>query len=78
VTFATLFDRPTRLEGEEGLRNWVRMFGGVFLNAVRAEDHDPFFQAIERRAAQALHRDGSWHADYRRLRVVAYKPARAA
>ena len=75
VTFATLFDRPTPLEGDAGMRNWVRMFGGVFLGAVRPEEHEQLFNAVERRARAALHRDGKWHADYRRLRVVAYKPA---
>jgi trans-aconitate 2-methyltransferase len=74
VTFATLFDRPTPLEGDGGMRNWVRMFGGAFLNAVRAEDQERFFEAVEHRARPHLHRDGKWHADYRRLRVVAYKP----
>ncbi len=74
VTFATLFDRPTPLEGEAGLRDWVRMFGGVFLGAVRPADHEQFFQAVERRARPGLMRDGKWHADYRRLRVVALKP----
>jgi trans-aconitate 2-methyltransferase len=75
VTFATLFDRPTPLEGDAGMRNWVRMFGGVFLKAVPPEGHERFFESIERRTRPALHRDGKWHADYRRLRVVAYKPA---
>ena len=28
VTDAFLFDRPTRLEGEEGLRHWIEMFVG--------------------------------------------------
>jgi trans-aconitate 2-methyltransferase len=74
VTFATLFDRPTALEGEAGLRDWVRMFAGVFLDAVRPEDHERFFAAVERRGRPALLREGKWHADYRRLRVVAYKP----
>jgi len=74
VTFATLFDRPTPLEGAHGLRDWVRMFGNVFLNAVRPEDRERFFESIERRARDALFTDRRWHADYRRIRVVAYKP----
>ena len=75
VTFATLFDRPTPLEGEAGMRNWVRMFGGVFLGAVPAAEHERFFAEVERHARPTLFRDGRWHADYRRIRVVAYKPA---
>ena len=27
VRFATLFDRPTRIEGENGLKDWLEMFG---------------------------------------------------
>jgi trans-aconitate 2-methyltransferase len=75
VTFATLFDRFTPLRGEAGARDWVRMFGGVFLGAIPAEQHERFFAAFERRARPALYRDGQWHADYRRLRVVAVKRA---
>jgi len=74
VTFATLFDRLTPLEGAEGTRNWVRMFGGAFLAAVPPEEHDRFFAAVERLARPTLFRNGEWHADYRRLRVLAYKP----
>ena len=74
VTFATLFDRPTALEGVHGLRDWVRMFGGAFLGAVRPEEHERFFESIERRSRGELFSDGRWHADYRRIRVVAYKP----
>ena len=75
VTFATLFDRPTPLEGEAGLRNWVRMFGTIFLEAIPPDDRERFLGAVERLARPALLHDGQWHADYRRLRVVAYKPA---
>jgi trans-aconitate methyltransferase len=75
VTFATLFDRTTPLEGEPGMRNWVRMFGGVFLGAVPAAVHEQFFAEVERRARPGLFRGGRWCADYRRIRVVAYKPA---
>ena len=75
VTFATLFDRFTPLEGDAGLRDWVRMFGAAFLLVIPQERQERFFQAVERRARGALYRDGRWHADYRRLRVVAYRVA---
>lgn len=74
VTLAILFDRPTPLEGDGGMRDWVRMFGAAFLNAVRPEDHEPLLRSIEHRLRPTLFSDGRWHADYRRLRVVAYKP----
>jgi trans-aconitate methyltransferase len=73
VTFMTLFDRPTPLEGESGLRDWVRMFGGMFLGAIPPEDHDRFFRLVEDRLRPTQFHDGRWRADYRRLRVVAHK-----
>jgi trans-aconitate 2-methyltransferase len=75
VTFATLFDRPTPLEGEAGMRDWVRMFGGVFLEQVPPDRREAFVQDVERGLRPSLYHEGRWHADYRRLRVVAYKPA---
>ncbi len=74
VTFGLLFDRPTPLEGESGIRDWVRMFGGAFLGAVRPEDHDRFLQLVADRLRPTQFYDGRWHADYRRLRVVAHRP----
>jgi trans-aconitate 2-methyltransferase len=74
VTFATLFDRPTPLEGEEGLRNWVTMFAGDLLGRVPAEQREQFLSGVEAATRSALYRDGTWHADYRRLRVVAHRP----
>ncbi|HEY8505171.1 MAG TPA: methyltransferase domain-containing protein [Gemmataceae bacterium] len=74
VTFATLFDRPTPLEGESGLRDWVRMFGRAVLDAVPAGMQDGFLQKVEELARPELFRDGVWFADYRRLRVAAVRP----
>lgn len=71
VTFATLFDRPTPLEGEEGLRNWFRMFAGSLLARLPAEDCERFLAGLETELRPALFRDGTWFADYRRLRIIA-------
>ncbi len=77
VTFATLFDRPTPLEGESGLRHWFEMFGHHFIAQVPAERRECFFQQLQEAARPTLHREGTWVADYRRLRVLARKaPAR--
>jgi trans-aconitate methyltransferase len=71
VQSAALFDRPTVLEGDDGLRNWVRMFAGHVLRQVPEARHDEFWQRLEQELRPALHYDGCWHADYRRLRLVA-------
>jgi len=69
--FATLFDRPTKLEGgAKGLANWFTMFGGKLTPKLQQPD---FMAQVEAFAAPNLLRDGIWFADYRRLRVVARK-----
>lgn len=69
TTLATLFDRPTPLEGECGLRNWVEMFGGDYLKHVSLDRRQEFFLQLETELRPVLHFDDCWHADYRRLRV---------
>jgi trans-aconitate methyltransferase len=76
VTYASLFDRPTPLEdGAHGLRNWLEMFGGAFLENLTPSEHDRILAAVEREARPALLRAGHWVMDYRRLRVVAQNTA---
>jgi trans-aconitate 2-methyltransferase len=71
VTFAVLFDRLTPLEGEQGMRHWVEMFGNSVLRQVPPERREEFFRHVEAELRPTLYRDGTWYADYRRLRVVA-------
>ena len=74
VTYANLFDRPTPLEdGERGLRNWLEMFGGAFLEKLTPREHDDMLGAVQQEARAAIWRDGHWVMDYRRLRVVSRK-----
>jgi SAM-dependent methyltransferase len=72
VRRARLFDRPTELaDGEDGLAAWLDAFGEGLLADVPAAERD----AVVADAADALReerfRDGTWIADYRRLRFVA-------
>lgn len=71
VRFATLFDRPTPLDGKAGLRNWIEMFAGGLLEQVAADRRDEFLSSVEQALRATLYRDGVWTADYRRLRIVA-------
>jgi trans-aconitate methyltransferase len=73
VTSAALFDRPTPLEGPDGLLNWARMFRAPVLEAIPAARHDDFATALATHARPTLWRD-QWVADYRRLRIVARRP----
>ena len=72
VIFSSLFDRPTELEGgERGLRNWLEMFGQPIIEAYQPEVVDKLNDALR----DQLCHDGTWRMDYRRLRVVARRPA---
>ena len=75
VTYGLLFDRPTPLEeGENGLRNWLTMFGGVIFEKLSKVDREACIEETVRAARPALFQAGQWVMDYRRLRVVARKP----
>jgi trans-aconitate methyltransferase len=74
VRHARLFDRPTTLEGEDGLASWLDMFGDELLAAVPDAERPAVVDAVESRLEPELYRDGSWVADYRRLRVRAVLP----
>lgn len=73
LTQARLIDRPTPLEGEDGLRNWVAMFGQHWLSGIPADCHEQFFAAVEKIARPNLYHNSVWIADYRRIRIVAVK-----
>jgi trans-aconitate methyltransferase len=71
VHYAALFERPTPLEGEEGLRNWLRMFADHIMQTVPAEAYEAIIPDTEQRLRPVLYQDGGWMADYVRLRVIA-------
>lgn len=74
VRLITLFDRPTGLaDGAAGMRNWIVMFGADYLAKAGEERREEFLRKVEEMLRPKLFRDGQWWADYRRLRLVAYK-----
>ena len=74
LTFATLFERPTPLEdGEQGVQNWIKMFGNNFLNAFSASQQISILADIEKQLRPTLYQNGTWFADYKRIRVIAIK-----
>ncbi len=73
VQSALLFDRPTLLEGEQGLRDWIRMFGGTMFHHIPAELQEHILDRVEEITRDRLFQQGHWFADYRRLRIVAIR-----
>jgi trans-aconitate methyltransferase len=73
VRFATLFDRPTIVEGESGMEDWLSMFGGKLFAGIREDRQREIRREVANRLRPVMFRDGNWIVDYRRLRVVAVK-----
>ncbi len=79
TTSAVLFDRPTLLDGgSQGLELWLEMFGDSFFAGIPEPDRLRIVADIKERLRSVMFRDGNWYADYRRLRVVAFKPLRGS
>lgn len=75
VRNASLFDRPTPLDGENGMDHWLRMFGQIYLRRFSSERADAVVHQLVERLRPSLYREGVWTVDYRRLRVVAVRIA---
>ena len=73
VTFAAHFDRPTPLEGTDGVKNWLRMFGGNFLVGIPSPAVEEILSETQETLRSILFQDGQWVADYKRIRVVAVR-----
>jgi trans-aconitate 2-methyltransferase len=73
VRFAHLFDRPTLLEGEQGMEAWIRQFKWYYFEGLPASQRAEALRDVVEELRPVLHRDGCWYADYRRLRIFAVK-----
>ena len=70
---AWLFERPTPLEGDDGMRNWIKMFGGGLFNGVPTNSIAHIAAQAEQALRATNYKDGQWFADYWRIRVIAVK-----
>lgn len=74
LTFATLFERPTALDsGEQGLQNWLKMFANRFFDGLSVDAQLNLLTDIENQLRPTLYQNGTWFADYKRIRVIAIK-----
>ena len=73
VEQAWLFDRPTKLVGEEGMYIWINQFAQHAFKNLKDDEAE----AIKSLAVEILKpkyfKNGEWTADYRRLRIKAIK-----
>jgi len=75
VRLARLFDRPTTLDGDAGLRNWLDVFGDSLFAPLETRERERVVTAVEDRLRSDRYDVGSssWTAEYRRLRFVAVR-----
>ncbi len=73
VRFAHLFERPTELQGEKGMEDWIVQFSGFQFDPLAPGDRKQALADIVELLRPKLYHDGRWFADYRRLRIIAAK-----
>ena len=74
VTYAVLFDRPTQLNGENGLKDWIEMFVKAPFAVVKdSKEKEQIAAEAADRLRKDLYQDGKWYADYVRLRMKAVR-----
>jgi len=74
VTLAMHFDRPTALQdGEQGIAKWIAMFGEQYFEGVPSEQKQQMLKEITELLRPGYYKDGTWYADYVRLRFTCVK-----
>lgn len=74
VTYAAHYNRETELKDtEQGIKDWVYMFGSAFLEGIDAAETAAILDDVQETLRQTQYRNNKWFADYKRLRVVAIK-----
>ncbi|MCY4529644.1 MAG: methyltransferase domain-containing protein [Chloroflexi bacterium] len=75
VAYSDHFERPTPLDGgEEGMRKWLRMFGWDYLSTLTPSQRKQVVAHVEKATRSTLYAEGTWTADYWRIRFEAFKP----
>ncbi|MFJ7953893.1 class I SAM-dependent methyltransferase [Lysinibacillus sp. NPDC096418] len=68
-----LYERPTPLQSEDGLRNWLKMFSHNILQHLSDVEKEQVYTKCEELLKPTYYHGDEWVADYWRLRFVAYK-----
>ena len=73
VVFASLFDRPTPQNTQDGLTDWIRMFVKKPFEGMDEALKSGILSETEDRLRSRLYVDGTWYIDYVRIRVKAVR-----
>lgn len=75
VSYMRHFDRVTPLEGSDGIANFLQMYFPQTMAMIAPDRRAEFVARVEAGMRPTLYRDGVWHIDFVRLRLLATKPA---
>lgn len=73
IQFATLFDRPTPLNGPEGLTDYIHMFIKAPFQGLQHTLQEEIIDQAVLNLRPHLFQDGTWYSDYVRIRMKAKK-----
>ena len=74
VSFAHLYNRPTALDSaDSGIKDWIEMFGSHFFVGMDKNSKEKILDKVQNDVEDVCLRNGTWYADYRRIRVEAIK-----
>lgn len=74
VALAYHYDRPTRLfGGEDGIKDWLTHFGDSFFIGLTTTEKSEAFEQVSHLVKPSLWKDDAFYADYKRLRIAAFK-----
>jgi trans-aconitate methyltransferase len=74
VTYAELYNRPTELADKStGIKDWLIMFAKPFFKGISEKEVEEIVAEVQQSLTPILFQNGRWYADYKRLRVKAYK-----
>jgi trans-aconitate methyltransferase len=73
VRLARVFERPTPLEGEAGMENWLHQFKSYYFEDLSPEVRRRAMAEVIERLRPDLYTKEGWVADYRRLQIVAVR-----
>ena len=74
VSFAHLYNRPTALDStDSGIKDWIEMFGSHFFIGVDKLVKEKILDKVQKDVEDVCFRNGTWYADYRRIRIEAIK-----
>lgn len=74
IQFAAHFDRPTELkDSANGIKDWLHMFGSAFFKDIPENQAGEILEEIQDALRPTHFKNHTWFADYKRLRIEAFK-----